>query len=187
MNHTPLGLRSGTDRHWHPCNHPSCQALAEQQLDMLREDVEPWLAARNDDAEVENEELARTLVQAAAKNDELVRSLTELKKIDLIGPLTAEEWMEFRLRDNDEEDAEMLHCCANTSAIRDDIFHLMRSYAEDALLGRIPMERIMDGVNGHHDLVEGDHPAAVRLLHLLTRMCAYYGVPVDYVRPEGDR
>lgn len=139
----------------------------------------------------ENESLGRALEQAAAKNDELARklaeaegTLTELKKLVLIGPLTAEEWMEFRLRTDEEEDDELLRCCANTSAIRDDVFYLMRSYAEDPLLGRIPMQRIMHGINGHIDLITGPHPAGLRLHELLTRMADYYGVPMDYVHDD---
>ncbi len=136
--------------------------------------LEGELALANEDARTANLAL-----------DKAEQALTELKKIDLIGPLTAEEWMEFRLRPNEEEDEEMLRCCANTSAIRDDIFYLMRSWADEPLLGRAPMRRIIHGINGHRDLIEGDHPAAVRLLELLTRMAAYYGVPMDYVH-EGE-
>lgn len=116
--------------------------------------------------------------------DKAEQAMTELKKIDLIGPLTAEEWLEFRLRTDEEEDHELLRCCANTSAIRDDIFHLMRSYAEDPLLGRTPMRRIMHGINGHIDLITGPHPAGLRLHELLTRMADYYGVPMDYVHDD---
>ena len=179
----PLEERAGSQTHWHPCNHHSCQGLARRQLNMLRRDITPWHKA----LEQENDSLGRTLEQAAAKNDELVRSLTELKELVLLGPLTAEEWMEFRLLPDADEERELLRCCANTSAIRDEVFYLMRNYSEDPLLGRAPMQRIVRGINGHRDLIEGDHPAAVRLHHLLTRMADYYGVPMDYERYEEDR
>lgn len=45
---------------------------------------------------------------------------------DLIGPLTAEEWAEFRLHDDD-----LLQCCAVTSEFRDEIFRLLRMGGED--------------------------------------------------------
>lgn len=46
---------------------------------------------------------------------------------ELIGPLTAEEWTEFRLRDDDD----LLQCCGVTSEFRDEIFHLLRMGGED--------------------------------------------------------
>lgn len=152
MTTTPLGLRSGTQRHWHPCNHPSCQQLAERQLDMLREDVEPWLAARTAEADA---------------------ALVELKKVDLVGPLTAEEWLEFRLRSDEEEDHELLRCCANTSAIRDDLFHLMRNAGTeaDALLGRGTATRAWAAFRDHG--LEGWSP---RARELMERVRAYYAV-----------
>lgn len=129
----------------------------------------------------ENESLGRALEQAAAKNDELARklaeaegTLTELKKLVLIGPLTAEEWLEFRLRREEDEDHELLRCCANTSAIRDDIFHLMRSYAEDPLLGAGPIIRIREAIVDHGQLLDPGHPAGRRLAELLDKMSDYY-------------
>lgn len=46
---------------------------------------------------------------------------------ELIGPLTAEEWCAFRLRDNDD----LLQCCGITSDFRDAIFDLLRMGGED--------------------------------------------------------
>lgn len=40
---------------------------------------------------------------------------------ELIGPLTAAEWCEFRMQDDD-----LLQCCAVTSEMRDAIFGLLR-------------------------------------------------------------
>jgi hypothetical protein len=162
----PLEERAGSQTHWHPCNHHSCQDLAHRQLNMLRRDVTPWGKA----LEQENESLGRTLEQAAAKNDELLRSLVELKKIDLIGPLTAEEWMEFRLRGEADDDHDLLRCCANTSAIRDHLFDLMRRYAEDPLLGRNRFVQAWTAFNEH-----GYEDWSDRARELMDRLHAYYG------------
>ena len=146
------------------------------------------LAAELTDVHRENESLGRTLEQAAATNDDLVQkvarlekalfdanaSLHELKALTLIGPLTAEEWLEFRLRREEDEDHELLRCCANTSAIRDDIFHLMRSYAEDPLLGAGPIIRIREAIVDHGQLLDPGHPAGRRLAELLDKMSDYY-------------
>ncbi|MFC0504146.1 hypothetical protein [Micromonospora costi] len=40
----------------------------------------------------------------------------------LIGPLTAEEWCAFRMRDDDD----LLQCCGVTSSFRDALFYLLR-------------------------------------------------------------
>ncbi|WP_431728505.1 hypothetical protein [Verrucosispora sp. TAA-831] len=45
---------------------------------------------------------------------------------DLIGPLTAEEWCAFRLRN----DGDLLQCCGVTSAFRDALFNLLRMGGE---------------------------------------------------------
>lgn len=155
MTHTPLGLRSGTQRHWHPCNHPSCQQLAERQLDMLREDVEPWLAARTAEADA---------------------ALVELKKVDLVGPLTAEEWLEFRLRSDEDEEHELLRCCANTSAIRDDVFALMRNTGNeyDKLTGQRRAERAWAAFRDH-----GLEDWSPRARELMERVRDYYGADKD--------
>lgn len=154
----------------------SADVTPEQSIDALDDALRH---ARNALWDAQHE-----LREVHAANEGMGLALTELKKIDLIGPLTAEEWLEFRLRREEDEDHELLRCCANTSAIRDDIFHLMRSYAEDPLLGRTPMRHIMHGINGHIDLITGPHPAGLRLHELLTRMAAYYGVPMDYVHDD---
>jgi hypothetical protein len=49
---------------------------------------------------------------------------------DLIGPLTAAEWCEFRLRPGDD----LLTCCSVTSEFRDEIFYLLRMGGDDRLL-----------------------------------------------------
>lgn len=139
------------------------------------------LAAELTDVHRENESLGRTLEQAAATNDDLVQkvarlekalfdanaSLHELKALTLIGPLTAEEWLEFRQRTNEDEQHELLQCCGNTSEARDLIFTLMRSYAEDRLLGARIMARVWE-IMQDHGMPEG------RGTELLTRLHDYY-------------
>lgn len=97
-------------------------------------------------------------------------SLHELKALTLIGPLTAEEWLEFRLRREEDEDHELLRCCANTSAIRDELFHLLRSYAEDPVLGRAAFARAWEAFNQH-----GYEDWSDRARELMDRLHAYYG------------
>lgn len=97
-------------------------------------------------------------------------ALVELKKVDLIGPLTAEEWLEFRLRTEEDEDHELLRCCANTSGIRDAIFILMRSNAEDPVLGRARFSAAWEAFNDH-----GYEDWSDRARELMDRLHAYYG------------
>lgn len=164
------------------------------ELDILREQVHALEHSESTALVEKIFQHTRTAEELAEANTKIERleaalfdanaSLHELKTLVLIGPLTAEEWLEFRLRREEDEDHELLRCCANTSAIRDDVFYLARSYAEDPLLGRAVMRRIIHGINGHLDLITGPHPAALRLHELLNRMADYYGVPMDYVHNE---
>lgn len=112
-------------------------------------------------------ELASKVQRLEAELFDARASLHELKTLVLIGPLTAEEWLEFRQRTNEDEQHELLQCCGNTSEARDLIFTLMRSYAEDRLLGARIMARVWE-IMQDHGMPEG------RGTELLTRLHDYY-------------
>lgn len=100
--------------------------------------------------------------------EQLAKIREETAAPKLIGPLTAEEWCEFRTQL--DEDAELLRCCAETSNVRDEIFHILRNgpgdtamlkFEASAFLRHVwwPMER--HGIEG-------------RCAELLKKMHAYY-------------
>lgn len=138
-----------------------CEALLESNAERVKE-----LRLANEDAETAN-----TALNKAAEALELAeKALVELKKVDLIGPLTAEEWLEFRMRKEEDEDHELLRCCANTSAIRDNLFLVLRSNAEDPMLGRYRFIAAWEQFNEH-----GYEDWSPRARELMDRLHAYYG------------
>lgn len=68
-----------------------------------------------------------------------------MPEMPTIGPLTAEEWCEFRLREDDD----LLQCCAVTSEMRDAIFLLLRMGAETPSFGRASFCRAWDAMTDH--------------------------------------
>lgn len=151
------------------------EALLESNVERVKE-----LRLANEDAETANLALDKAMqanadLEAKVKRQEAAlfdanASLHELKALTLIGPLTAEEWLEFRLRTDEDEDHELLRCCANTSGIRDAIFILMRSNAEDAVLGRARFSAAWEAFNDH-----GYEDWSDRARELMDRLHAYYG------------
>jgi hypothetical protein len=76
---------------------------------------------------------------------------------ELIGPLTAAEWASFRLAP--DSDGDVLMCCAETSEVRDAIFHTLRAGA--AACDGIQLRAVWDIVDGHPGL--GDDPRMQKL------------------------
>lgn len=77
---------------------------------------------------------------------------------ELIGPLTAREWAEFRLRE-DDTDTDFLYCCADTSELRTAIFQMLRMGG-----GReyhAGLHSVWAAVDRHPGL--GDHPLVRKL------------------------
>lgn len=87
---------------------------------------------------------------------------------DLIGPLTAAEWAEFRLRDPEDDDKELLQCCANTSEVRTSIFLLLRQGGQSDLLTQGIFRRRVWEVMQDHGMPMG------RGTELLERMRDFY-------------
>jgi hypothetical protein len=94
----------------------------------------------------------------------------------LIGPLTAEEWCEFRLRD----DNDLLQCCGVTSDFRDEVFHLLRMGGNDKW-------QAIGGFRGAYwSLVEHGLPDG-RASELIGRLVAFFlGDPPEPKQPEDD-
>lgn len=85
---------------------------------------------------------------------------------ELIGPLTAAEWCEFRRRDDDED---LLYCCGSTSALRDSIFHLLRN-GGDPLSARGFVEAFSMVFPAYHTLDE----MGERGSELLMKLAEFY-------------
>jgi hypothetical protein len=79
----------------------------------------------------------------------------------LIGPLTAEEWCEFRQCDDD-----LLQCCGVTSDFRDEVFGLLRMGGEDKFF--------RDGFRrAYYQMVDHGLPDG-RGGELIARLAAYF-------------
>lgn len=93
-----------------------------------------------------------------------------------IGPLTAEEWMEFRHTGDDDD---FLQCCAETSDFRDAVFQLIRNGGEDKHL-RHGFRR------SYYRMIDHGLPAG-RGEELIERLADYFlGVPHEIRTAEDD-
>ncbi|MCX5066739.1 hypothetical protein OOJ91_12870 [Micromonospora lupini] len=81
---------------------------------------------------------------------------------NLIGPLTAEEWCEFRQRDEDD----LLQCCGVTSAFRDALFHLLRMGGDRAFARMLA--RLWPAMEAH------GFPQGDEVTPMLDKLRAYY-------------
>lgn len=86
--------------------------------------------------------------------------MTDTTEQDLIGPLTAAEWAQFRLQDADDQ--VLPPCCGEVSDLRDAIFDLLRM-GGDEMYGA-HLRSIWDIVDANG---LGDHP-------LFQKLHAYY-------------
>jgi hypothetical protein len=123
------------------------------------------------------------MAAAVATAEDVRALLAEVERLtaanaNLIGPLTAEEWCEFRHRD---DDGDLLQCCGITSDMRRAIFYVLRSGGDrDQGRGTFALA-YADMLN--HDLPEG-HGG-----ELLERLRAYYlpGQTDDDIRAKAAR
>ncbi len=90
----------------------------------------------------------------------------------LIGPLTAAEWAEFRLRN----DGDLLQCCGVTSEFRDHVFDLLRMGPESAVNdGQALPWRASEFRGAYWRLVDHGLPEpGTRSRELIDRLAAFY-------------
>lgn len=99
---------------------------------------------------------------AAAAEDSIAAPASAGGQEQLIGPLTAAEWAEFRQRD---DDGELLQCCSTTSAMRDVVFRLLRNGGGKEWRGIFAMAYV--------DMLDHDLPTG-RGGELLAKLRAFY-------------
>ncbi len=96
---------------------------------------------------------------------------------ELIGPLTAEEWCRFRMRD----DNDLLLCCSVTSNFRDALFTVLRMGGDRSMW--MLLRRRWEEMDEHGWLDLEENPAAAELL---AKLKAFYidTIPAEFRREE---